>query len=773
MKKTENVNIKRNLYAVICAFLTVILLGVVIGIMIRSVYVFSEEEAHEKMHLETQQIKRDLNLQMTSDIENLTTIANFASTLYENGDGYSLVFDSFEKIGLFERIGILLPDGHYITKNNSVYLGEKLPFDKEVEKGAYVSGRVTALTGEPREVVRSAVPIKTDKNETVAMLYGVIELETLKQRYVDDVQSLGANLYVVEGGNGKFIIDTKNKTLGNITRLAAYSFADGYSYNQLVSNLTNGKSGYSSFITPDSSKVLYSHYAPLDFADWQIMLVIPADVVFAGARATGSYMGTVSILIVVIMLAYVTFVFITERKFTRINSVASETRKCLLELNRDFGKLYEAFKKITTFAGARSTFLIDSYGDDYNYIDQSLEHKLLVDEDRKIFINRIFNYVSQRRIDFEADVYLTRITENAKFRREMPEFYEFILKHDIKNIHFATITNNSKTSVLGVINAANGEVHSLLKDIAICFTIAIHNNKHLAKTESMAVTDALTGVANRMAYKHDTRHMTDKEAQKLTCIFIDVNELNFFNNKYGHAAGDQMLVFVAETLMNQFHDSRVYRIGGDEFLVFVKDVPAEEITNRIERCNRLIESMKYHVSVGVMSNENGLSVEELVNEAEKKMYDEKAKYYQNKELSKITSMSDRNVSAIHTGIKEIDACLSVMSMRYIGVFSVSLKKDTAVEILAPTSYFNLAENNYVFSETMKQYIHDITKPEYQRQLLAVLQYDVLERQLVSGHLPKISYKKINGDMVTLTIYEVPESDSDDVQTLWIFEKEDN
>ena len=112
-----------------------------------------------------------------------------------------------------------------------------------------------------------------------------------------------------------------------------------------------------------------------------------------------------------------------------------------------------------------------------------------------------------------------------------------------------------------------------MEDVAVCFSIAIYNKKYLNKTEIAATTDSLTGVSNRVTYKKDLLMFDEEKPQEFSCIYIDVNELHLINNKYGHAAGDEMILYIANTLKEVFYGHKIYRIGGDEFLVFAENHP--------------------------------------------------------------------------------------------------------------------------------------------------------------------------------------------------------
>ena len=60
--------------------------------------------------------------------------------------------------------------------------------------------------------------------------------------------------------------------------------------------------------------------------------------------------------------------------------------------------------------------------------------------------------------------------------------------------------------------------------------------------------------------------------------------------------------------------------------------------------------------------------------------------------------------------------------------------------------------------------------DYHRALLTFLNYDALKQQLASGRTPRITYKKINGETVTLSVYRLDDGADTVSETLWIFSK---
>ena len=90
-------------------------------------------------------------------------------------------------------------------------------------------------------------------------------------------------------------------------------------------------------------------------------------------------------------------------------------------------------------------------------------------------------------------------------------------------------------------------------------------------------TDLGTHVYNKNKYEEMINDYYP-QVDRLAAIFWDVNNLKCVNDKYGHAAGDVLIQTLSSVLYELSTDRRkVYRIGGDEFIVLIKDVTVEEL----------------------------------------------------------------------------------------------------------------------------------------------------------------------------------------------------
>lgn len=767
MSKREKTRISRK--NLIYTAVALLLLALVLVYMVFYMLEHTKEEAYANLKAQTVSIESDINLQMISDRENLMTMANFASSLYKEGKDFSLLFASFEEIGMLEKVRILLPDGTYMTKKGNSYVGDKISFEAEAARGEYVSGRVPDLMDPKTEVVRSAVPIRSD-GKVVGILYGVISLPYLEERFGTEAKNLSADLLIVEGGNGNYIVNTVSNHLGNISNLASAEFEEGFSFEKLLTDISEGNPGFASFRSSHMPEFYYACYDDLSFSDWRILLAKPKSEVFAKATSTGMFVFVIVMAVLIITLAYVALIFGQERRKLARKQCASSLRKQLLQMRHRAEHINTALREISEFVSSRSVFFMDTLGESYIYIRPDQEDKLLGIEDRQQLVSRMMSYAAGQIAEAGADVGVYRVHINKKFQKGNPEFYSFLQRHHIKNLSFAVVNNTNTTCFLGIANAKGKDDVLLLKDVAVCFSMAVYNKKHLDKTEEMAQTDPLTGVANRMAYKNDLKRYELKMPQTLACVYIDVNELHYFNNTYGHVAGDQMLIYIADVIKKQFPESVLYRMGGDEFLTFAENIREDEMKARIQKANTFIEEMKYHISVGVSYGKADSSIESIVNEAEKKMYENKAFYYQKKSQKRIVHVDTTKVEHLTTGNHAVDAALEIASQRYFGIYCVHLARDKAEPILIPAYLKPYSERGDSFSSVYTKYVREAVKPEYHRAMLGMLQYDSLKAQLKTEYVPSVIYEKVDGDKVCLSVHAVKQQSENDADTLWTFEK---
>ncbi len=152
-------------------------------------------------------------------------------------------------------------------------------------------------------------------------------------------------------------------------------------------------------------------------------------------------------------------------------------------------------------------------------------------------------------------------------------------------------------SVLGVLNVESNEFGSLdendvdfLNALAGSIAVAIDNARLHAEVKTMAMTDVVSGLANRRAFDEILRaEMTraTRYNQPISLIILDLDSFKEYNDKWGHPAGDIRLKEIADMLRLNVRDPDVAaRYGGEEFAVILPNTPKSGAIRLAERLRR-------------------------------------------------------------------------------------------------------------------------------------------------------------------------------------------
>lgn len=114
-------------------------------------------------------------------------------------------------------------------------------------------------------------------------------------------------------------------------------------------------------------------------------------------------------------------------------------------------------------------------------------------------------------------------------------------------------------------------------------------------------------------------------------VFIDVNGLHELNNRRGHRAGDEMLCFVGRQCVAQFPEAKVFRLGGDEFLLVLERMEQCRVQAGMEELDARVQGAGYSIAYGIEFRRSGFDLESMVIAADNKMLGAKAEHYKNLE----------------------------------------------------------------------------------------------------------------------------------------------
>ena len=168
--------------------------------------------------------------------------------------------------------------------------------------------------------------------------------------------------------------------------------------------------------------------------------------------------------------------------------------------------------------------------------------------------------------------------------------------------------------------------------------LSIENARLFEQVRQLAMTDALTGLYNRRFFFNEGALAVERAVRfgtPLSLLLLDIDHFKRFNDEFGHAVGDQVLVKLAETIKQQCRQADIAgRYGGEEIAVLMPQTQEREAGEVAERLRRAIAELpmvtkdhhllKVTVSIGVATfREDDESLDKLLGRADDALYQAK------------------------------------------------------------------------------------------------------------------------------------------------------
>lgn len=148
--------------------------------------------------------------------------------------------------------------------------------------------------------------------------------------------------------------------------------------------------------------------------------------------------------------------------------------------------------------------------------------------------------------------------------------------------------------------------------------------------ERMSYEDSLTGLYNRNKFNQVMDEPLPEKKTSMGIACFDLNGLKAENDHRGHSAGDALICKTAEQLRH-FFEGKVYRTGGDEFVVIDRELTEEQFKAAIEEVQKEMAQNGISCSVGFSWRPECHDIQEQYDEADARMYQQKRSFYSNPE----------------------------------------------------------------------------------------------------------------------------------------------
>ena len=723
----------------------------------------TEQQCYDTLRKTTENLGKEIKNNTCNNQEQLEIIADvIASRGNIDSDQTKHILKSYMTRGEISHLEVLLPDNRVITcDGNYVDASGTLSYAEEVEKGEYVSTNATVdISYGDKKVLKSAVPI-LQKGETIGILYGITEVNSLPLYYVADSYAENASIYLIDGDSGDFIMDTWHLSLGNIADWSKHK-VKGQKTSEIDTDIKSGKSGYLVGYSERVKENMYLYYTPVGINNWSVMISIPESTVMKIARQTEHAMYGMAIITVAILVAYFVWLLALRKKDIERVEYMLEVEKSLFDAHKHTENIENTLGTVADYMKAETAFFTKVKN---GIIDEAYCWSNKDDFDINAAENKPVKVVIP---GFNGD------GTSMKFGKKLYNLRDCGLPYDYYiDSYIVTSVYDVKKRFVGALGVVNMDKvwknADYIENVAGTFSLAVNNISSYQSLREMGIIDSLTGLLNRNCFERTIENLDKNEYRNVACVYIDANGLHNINNRFGHEAGDNMLKAIAQALQSKFGSDKTYRIGGDEFVAFTFGDSEKQIEENIESIKNDIEKQGYSISYGVSFSEVSTNAERFIKQAERNMLDNKYSYYHKKGIEN-NKDGDWTISKAHINEHDMDTFLSAVAPKFTGGYIVNFDDDTVRVIYVPKFFKSMLKiTNGKFKEALRMYLNEKVDSKYHRNYEPFFDYEWIERQIQEGNVPEIEFERTNGELAKMHIIKAPDYSENHRETVWIFE----
>ena len=282
--------------------------------------------------------------------------------------------------------------------------------------------------------------------------------------------------------------------------------------------------------------------------------------------------------------------------------------------------------------------------------------------------------------------------------------------------------------------------------------------------------DSLTGLLNRNAYDSDVEQLRSADIGAVVCVYADMIGLHEVNNHLGHKQGNRMLCEFADAARAFFGDDRLYRIGGDEFVIISSAHTEAQTRKQLNYMRERLHTQGCEISVGVASSESTYDLPKIIEQAENEMRREKKEYYVRGGSKRQLRGLNKKLEDILVRNQDMESLLRHLNGRYSIACMVNLRTDSQRAIMVP-DYFQkmLDAHDGSFKSALHDYCERLVAPFCKDSFSLLMDYDFIHARVESVGVLQYGYTRNDGEKFLLTIFADRRSKD---ETMWVFSKDD-
>lgn len=193
------------------------------------------------------------------------------------------------------------------------------------------------------------------------------------------------------------------------------------------------------------------------------------------------------------------------------------------------------------------------------------------------------------------------VIPNVKdWKQDGETMYTLLEQQDIQSVLAIPMDYNGK--LIGYLCADNYcleesvDAQKILETVSLFAASKIANHRLMVQLDHLGSHDALTGLLNRRGVQAAMEeYLREHPGETFSCVYLDIDDFKRLNDQLGHAAGDAALMQFAEQLRSGMKDEDVIigRLGGDEFLLFLKGSSRKQAEEKVMEFCRMPRCVHY------------------------------------------------------------------------------------------------------------------------------------------------------------------------------------
>lgn len=344
-------------------------------------------------------------------------------------------------------------------------------------------------------------------------------------------------------------------------------------------------------------------------------------------------------------------------------------------------------------------------------------------------------YLTYTDINFIKQYFEEHYTPHCiRYRRKVDEGYRWTMMEIVKSKEYGEDCK---------------QVYLFVRDIEDAFSKESQKYRELEKITSM---DPLTGINNQYAFRRMCV-LFEKPMRTISVglVYADLNGLKNVNDTQGHEAGDDFIRAFADKIREYHLAQYAYRIGGDEFLIVFHDISEAEMQEQIKGLLEWNDSLMVPAaSIGIVWADHTDDIYELMNEAERKMYERKHSLYElHPEYSReaVNRRYSEEMTAVVMNLSEMYMTLGVVDM--VEETYRLIKFDSSINYTPPIRSFR---------EYIDDFLNKLLTPDSKKKMQKHASIEALRKALIKNDTISFDYQMRNGAWRQVTYRRVEVKD---------------